>query len=158
MCLQQNCFPPSELQRSNLFGHVAKDPLLRQLALHTWSLARFVEIQDSSGLVLSEMEAVESSNLLFQYLRTAQSLAEHFWSRKQLLFKLRPKHHVLWHQAWQVKLFKLNQNIHTCWGDESFLGRLKKVGRLCHGKTMASSRVFERYILGFAVHLQDMEI
>ena len=76
---------------------------------------------------------------------------------KKMLFKIRSKHHFLWHQAWQVRMYRLNQNLHTCWGDESFLGRLKKVGRLCHGKTMATTRVFERYILGFALHLQEIK-
>lgn len=107
-------------------------------------------------MVLSEGEALEASDCLFRFLTTNQELAEQFWNQK-MLFKIRSKHHFLWHQAWQVRMYRLNQNLHTCWGDESFLGRLKKVGRLCHGKTMATTRVFERYILGFALHLQEIK-
>ena len=62
---------------------------------------------------------------------------------------MRPKHHFIFHVMLDVKANRLNPRIFACWGEESYLGRLKYIARQCHVKTM-TRRALERYIVGLA--------
>ncbi|CAJ1399311.1 unnamed protein product [Effrenium voratum] len=130
----------------------AHDHLLCVLATCCWSLANATGVLDRASLLLLEEEAVSASDCLFSFLRAYQYLALHYRERKVLVFKLRPKHHYVWHTAWQIRLYRVNQRLFHTWDDESFLGKLKYIARCCHGLTM-SRRVFSRYLLAFGVFL-----
>ena len=43
-----------------------------------------------------------------------------------MAFKMRPKHHYLWHVAMDVLTTRVNPRIHHVWSDEKFLGSIKK--------------------------------
>lgn len=72
------------------------------------------------------------------------------FNQKLMVFKVRPKLHYIWHQACQIKEWRINMGVFATWSDESFLGKIKLVATACHGKTM-TSRVYQRYLLCLAM-------
>ena len=133
---------------------LSQDHIVRILALCAYNLQRFIELQDSSGLVLSDEESEEAANCLQTHLRLYAVLADYYFKRRIMMFKIRCKSHYLWHTASEVRLWKLNQNLWHTFQEESFLGKLKAIGVKCHGRS-CSLRMFQRYFLCLAIFLQD---
>lgn len=67
---------------------------------------------------------------------------------------MRPKIHYLYHQAEQIRTWKLNLCTFANWDEESFLGKVKAIGVACHGRTFLS-RIYERYIICLALLVQN---
>lgn len=88
----------------------------------------------------------EISKLLHQHLRSTEWLAAYCWQNEIMAFKMRPKHHYLWHVAMDVGLDRVNPRIYHCWEEEKFLGRLKRIATKCHGATV-QKRALERYLV-----------
>ena len=131
-----------------------EEVVLQVLATCTWSLQKAIEVMDASGLVLSRVDADFTSECLMTHLRTYAWLALYYHDRRQMLFKLRPKTHCLWHMAVDVKKFRLNFSLGHTFGEESFLGKIKSIAQKAHGKTM-TLRVLQRYMLFLAMYLKD---
>ena len=101
------------------------------------------------------MPAQEFSTLLLLHLRSTEVLASYCWSNFILCFKLRPKHHCLWHVAMDAGRNKLNPKLFHVWDDEKWLGcvkKIKKIAKRCHGATV-QKRAMERYILALSHYL-----
>lgn len=109
---------------------------------------------DAGGLVLDETDSEESSQCLKKFLKCYAWLAANFVQKRLLLFLFRPKHHCLYHQAIQLKQWRINQNLFQTMDDESFLGKLKHVFVACHGAT-AFTRMYFRSLLVLAMILED---
>ena len=71
-----------------------------------------------------------------------------------MFFKMRPKHHYLLHCSWEVVSTQLNPKSFQCFGDESWLGKLKKISKQCHGRTM-QFRALQRYLIALGSFLRD---
>ncbi|CAL1151780.1 unnamed protein product [Cladocopium goreaui] len=130
------------------------DRLLQVLATCCYGMQRAIEILDNSGLLMSESDANETAECLQLHLVTYAWLAAYYWEEGVLLFRFRPKHHYLFHQAVQIAEWRLNQSIFHTWDQESFLGKIKQICVKCHGAT-ATVRVFERYLLCMAMMLEQ---
>lgn len=83
------------------------------------------------------------------HLRATEWLAGYAWNTGLLMFKMRPKHHAMFHLMLDTKAFRINPRVFSCFGEEAFLGRIKYIARQCHGKTMCV-RVLQRYIIAVA--------
>ena len=94
------------------------------------------------------------SKMLHLHLKSTQILAAYCWRRCIMCFKLRPKHHCLWHVANDVSTNQLNPRIFHVWGDEKWLGRVKRIAVKCHGATV-QKRAMERYILSLSHYLHS---
>ena len=106
---------------------------------------------DSSGLVLDDATASEASESLVFHIKTYHWLAAFYYSKRVFLFRVRPKMHYEYHQAIQLKVWKLNlRSLFSTFDDESFLGKIKAITVSCHGKT-ATTRLFQRYTLCLAL-------
>lgn len=123
------------------------------LGTAAYSLQRAIELMDNSGMLLSDEDSKECSHCLFSFLKTYSWLAAYYFEESVLLFRLRPKHHMMWHHAMQIKKWKLNQSLFHTFDEESFLGKLKQICRACHGRT-ATQRLYERYLLVFAMLIE----
>lgn len=66
-----------------------------------------------------------------------------------MAFKMRPKHHCLYHLSVDIKRTSLNPKVHQCVDEESWLGKVKAIACMTHGGCMPK-RTMERYILGMA--------
>lgn len=82
---------------------------------------------DNSGLILSVEDAKETSRCLLVHLQAYSWLASFFWEERRLLFRLRPKHHCVFHQSRQFEQWRINQAMFHCFDQESFLGKLKNI-------------------------------
>ena len=140
--------------QKDLFHCPPKDRIANLLAVTAYNLQRFVEIMDGSGLVLNDDEAEEASSCLQIHLKTYAVLADHFFQRRIMMYKMRCKNHYMWHVAVEVGLFKLNQNLFHTFQEESFLGKIKAIGIRCHGRTCCH-RLYQRYFLVLALFLEE---
>ena len=87
--------------------------------------------------------------MLRLHLRCSEWLGGYCWHKGILAFKMRPKHHFIFHLMLDTKAWRLNPRVWSCWGEESYLGKMKYIARSCHGKSM-QKRALERYIIGLA--------
>lgn len=90
---------------------------------------------DNSGILLDVDTANEASEMLLLHIKSYAWLAAKFDSERLMAFKIRPKFHYLWHQACQIREWRINVGVFATWSDESFLGKIKLVATACHGKT-----------------------
>ena len=68
---------------------------------------------------------------------------------------MRPKHHNMDHMGRDIDRLRLNpRKIMACFGDESFLGYLKRIGIKCHQATLMV-RLFQRYLLFISLRWRD---
>ena len=109
---------------------------------------------DHSPLVMSKSDASETAQSLQMHLLCYGWLSAYFDEQRKMMFRFRPKHHYLFHQALQTNEWQLNQGMFHTWDQESFLGKLKQICVRCHGGT-ATVRVFERYLLTMAMMFEQ---
>lgn len=133
-----------------LVGTSTKDMVLQVLATCCYSLQRCIFLLDGSGIILDRETAEESSEMLLLHIKAYSWLAAYFYKLRIMVFRIRPKPHYIYHQAVQLREWRINMSVFATWSDESFLGKIKLVGTACHGKTM-TSRVFQRYLLCLAL-------
>ena len=66
--------------------------------------------------------------------------------------------HYLLHLSRYIKRTRLNMGVlGAVWGEESFLGKLKKIGVRCHSATVMK-RVFGRYLLLQGLRFRDTRL
>ena len=132
----------------------SKDRILQVVATCTFALQHSIELMDQNGLLLSDGDAEAICYHLHLHLKTYSWLASYFWGERKLYFRMRPKHHCLYHQALQAKAWAVNPCVFHTWDEESFLGKIKNICQQCHGKT-ATARLFQRYLLCMAMMLEQ---
>ena len=71
-----------------------------------------------------------------------------------MAFKMRPKHHILWHVARDVAANSCNPRVFHNFNEESFLGKIKAIAIRCHGKSI-QRRTLDRYLIGLASFLKE---
>ena len=134
---------------------VPEDSLLQTLAFAAWTINRAIEICDGGGLLLSKRRAREAADALHQHLRSFQYLAcHHGVEDTPFMFRMTPKAHYIWHQAVQTRQWRINPFLFHCFGEESWLGKIKCIAKQCHGRTM-TSRIIARYLICLALYLEN---
>lgn len=131
----------------------AQDRVMAVLATCAYALQSCISILDGSGLILTDEQSAESSQMLIQHCKAYSWLSTYFFNKRAMLFKLRPKFHFLYHQALQLQETKVNVNAFATWSEEPFLGKCKAIYCACHGGTV-NQRFFERYLLCLALMLK----
>jgi len=134
----------------------AQEPVLNVLAACVFGLQRFIELMDQSGIIFTAEEARESKACLDAHLKSYYWLAAHFYSKRELLFKLRCKTHYHFHMGEDIVRTRVNPSIFHNFSEESFLGKIKSVAIRCHGRS-CTRRVLQRYLLCLAVCLNEFE-
>ena len=132
------------------FQRLSKDIVLQVLATCCYSLQKVVTLLDSSGIILDGDTAAEASDMLLLHIKSYAWLAAFFYNERVMVFRIRPKLHYIYHQAIQLREWKINIGVFATFHDETFLGKIKAVATACHGKTM-TVRVYERYLLCLAL-------
>mgnify|MGYP001818270622 CR=1 FL=1 len=97
----------------------------------------------------------DAQSHLIQHLLIWQHIAALCVEREWKLFKIRPKMHYVQH----ISSFLLRTGVNpakigSCFEDESFLGRLKRLGVGCHRVTMLR-RLLQRYLLFQGMRFQQ---
>ena len=115
-------------------------------SLCTWAIAELHFIFNMADLVLTPDQVARAQHAGMTYLRCYLALAGEAMAAGLKLWKLRPKHHGVWHIIVRLRHLPLNPARISCMRSEDALGRFKKVCRRCHAKT-ASSRLLSRWIM-----------
>eukprot|EP00959_Pyramimonas_sp_CCMP1952_P419641 8789517-Pyramimonas_sp.AAC.1 len=104
---------------------------------------------DTCGILLSPSETKQLRGSIYTWLRSYAYLHARSQIEGTFLYYLRPKHHYCEHIAMDLNprlRFNLNPRFTSCWIDESFLGKMMRIGKRTHA-ARASVRVLQRYIL-----------
>ena len=89
----------------------------------------------------------EAHGKICKHLKLWQLLAAECLSRNWKCFRCKPKLHYLLHLSRHMRRTKLNlMVIGAVWSEESFLGKLKRVGIKCHAANLMS-RLYARILL-----------
>lgn len=111
-----------------------------------WAMGEYIYLCDAYGQVLSESEADRLAFAGRAYITSFAFLAWESYTSGVKLWKIRPKLHYFDHQIDRVLKERLNPKHLACWIDETFMGRVKRVGQACHGAT-ACLRILDRHLL-----------
>lgn len=133
-----------------MFYHVLVDQLLPEAL---WSADAWVNLVTKSGMFLNPLEEENRLALGKLMITTYASLASQAVERKQFLFRLRPKFHLLHHVTIEKRASNLNPNHHSTWMDEDSVKRWMRVKRLVLKKT-ATENVLRRFVLGCRASLE----
>lgn len=118
-------------------------------ALRVWSLTNAIHVMDANPILLTEDAASETCDLLLQHLLHWQGLKQECDAMGQKRWKLRPKHHTLEKIMFFTQATRLNPRCLATWQDESYLGKIKKIGTHCHSGNVMQ-RIFQRLILNWS--------
>ena len=115
------------------------------------SLSKSLYTLDRCSFVLTEKQARSVFDDMMLSLRCLQELSLAAYEANRTAWHLRPKHRYFWHLAKDILRTRLNpRKTSACWEDETFLGKMKWVGKSCHGRT-ASLRILERHFISVAI-------
>ena len=129
---------------------LTEDVVLQCLGTCCFGLQRCIDLMSAGDIILDRPTAVEASDALFMHIQMYAWLAAKYYCDRHMLFRIRPKVHYMWHQACQIRDWRINVQVFSTIHEESFLGKIKLVATACHGKT-ATARVYQRYVLCLAL-------
>ena len=71
-------------------------------------------------------------------------------TRQALQFRLLPKLHILQHEFWKVKEWRLNLKTFSCFSDEDFVGKVCAMAQTSHHSGTLKNLVFRILAASFA--------
>lgn len=113
-----------------------------------WAMAEFQYITDCASIVLQDEEVRRLHYCGTLFLSAWGSLYE--LTRDRNLLRPKPKLHYVEELVEQTVTLKLNPKSLSNWGEEAMLGKIKRVARLCHAKTMLYTSL-KRYFIGLGL-------
>ncbi len=129
---------------------VLPETVLKHCAVLFHALAQFTHILAHAPLVLDQATADQACYYGLRYLVVYKYLAISAYQSRQRLWKIRPKNHYIMHTCLEMKETLLNPFCWTCFMDEDFMGKVKRLSQKCHRRTV-SLRTIQRYRLLVAV-------
>ena len=111
-------------------------------------MAEFQYITDHACIVLRDEEVRRLHYCGTLFLSAWGSLYE--FIRDRNLLRPKPKLHAFEELVDQTVTLKLNPKSLSNWGEEALLGKIKRVTKLCHGKTMLHTSL-KRYVVGLGL-------
>jgi hypothetical protein len=116
------------------------------------SLVECLDTFDTGGIILSPSAAKKAHDLGVAHLQLYQSLAHSAQQAGHCRFNILPKHHYFWHILRSVQRNGLNPAIVSNTSrDETFMGRVKSVGRMTRGGGLVVKRALQRHLLALAI-------
>jgi hypothetical protein len=119
------------------------------MATCCYCMALFWNILDKSPMFLTDEEAGRAREAGEGYLRAYVWLAGDALERRHCRWKVRPKMHSFHHTVLALRHSRLNPRFMTCWGDEDYVGKLAKISRKAHVRTLALATL-RRYLAACA--------
>ena len=117
-----------------------------------WGIAEYGRLTRRGGEVLEETKASAVVAAGKAFLQSFSWLADHAKASGMQRWKVRPKMHMFAHQLMMVEMTGWNPKAWSCWMDEDFMGRLKKVVTRTRSRSMSTvSSSLTRYIWCFFV-------
>ena len=119
----------------------------------SWGLANAEYLMDCGRLLLPREHAIDLKRSIYTFLRALQWLSHDSQVRGTYMYYIKPKCHYIEHTAMDLSEtlpWSLNPRYVSCMCDETFMGKLLKIGKRTHSVT-ASLRVLQRYLLYIAL-------
>ncbi len=118
-----------------------------QVAHMVAALQEAITAMDHGGEVLQASEAQDVCDGLRNYQKEYSNLASKATERGELLWKLRPKFHVVSHLADFVSCTRLTPKFWSCWMDEDFMAKCRQLCQRVRARGITVSRnALQRYI------------
>lgn len=124
--------------------------LEKLLATTVWALVAFLAVLDAGGMFLTPEEQERAYQLGSRFMEGWVTLGKQALDNKLLLYKQRPKTHLFHHLVIGCREDSANCRYWGCWDDEDYVGRLSRVTRKTHPRTLATSTV-QRHLLMLAL-------
>ena len=118
------------------------------VALSTWSI--------NTNVVMDAAVVAEVTWLCRLHSACFQWLARQCISQRRLLYKIRPKTHYFVHMLDHYKSTKICLMFLATFGDEDYMGKIRRICQACHGATYMKTWV-RRYALKRALQWREMK-
>lgn len=115
-----------------------KDEQAKLMCQAAYGLADFVHVLDASEDILTSEQAARAEQSGRLHLLSVGKLFAMAQNSDELLFPLRPKHHVFEHQVDFVADSLLNPKMWAVWMDEDMMGKLRRMCEKGHAGAAAS--------------------
>ena len=124
---------------------LAHDVHTRLRATCCWSLSEIIRIWDTASqfLTVEDCQRLERVGNIF-FLAYA-ALAHEAATAKLSLYKCRPKLHYFWHLLVEAINTKFNPRHFSCYMEETFMGRMKRLASKCSGRSVLTTSL-QRYV------------
>lgn len=136
------------------YPHTPKDAILQGGACCAWALQSAIERMDHCGLIMPKEDAQFVHSQIRQCLLHWQGMKGACKASGIARWAFRPKHHYLEHLGESVKHTSINARHLSCFNDESYLGKIKRLACKTHSAT-AILRVFQRLTLGWGQRFKE---
>ena len=110
-----------------------------------WALSKFITVLDVAGRWLTDQQIAEAQHAGMLFLKCYGKLAERALARGVKLWKCKPKLHYMHHHILDLSN-SWNPRYSHAFLEEDFLGKVARLGRRCHRKSV-SLRFLQRYIM-----------
>ena len=104
-----------------------------------WGHDELYKILKTGSQFLTDTECVHMKRAMRAILISTRALRAEASASGTKRWHITPKHHALLEMITEAVRAKLNPAYHWCWADEDIVGRLSRVAKRCHGRTMARS-------------------
>lgn len=131
-----------------------EDPYLQGGACCAWSMVAAISQLDHAPLLMSEGDARFVADCFLESLRHWQGLCHVCLESNVSRWSFRPKHHYLEHISEQIRETRINARKLTCFQDESYLGRVKRIACKAHASN-ALLRVYNRLFLNLGQRFRE---
>ena len=129
---------------------------VRLQCLQTWlyGFVRTFDILQHEQRWISDAAAIELESCRLSALQGYNALSGYSFSSVPTIvrFPLKPKHHMFSHCMQECISSRLNALSHLCFTDEDFIGRVKKVARICYLSNMGQA-VLDKWTMRYFVSL-----
>jgi hypothetical protein len=123
---------------------------LRLATTCLYYLVTWLAILDSEPMFMSPSALAEATQAGWNYLRTYFALAKMCVDAGVRRWKVRPKCHALAHLLLRSSYSSMNIRFWSCWSDEDYIGKICKLARGTHPRTIAQ-RTLDRWLANLAV-------
>jgi hypothetical protein len=113
-----------------------------------------MNILDKASFWLNDQEAAACMAAGTTFLETWQFLAQQAINDNETRWKIRPKHHYFEHMKDDMQVWRANPVKLQCMAPETFMGRVKELGKQCHGLSVLQ-RMPQRLIIAYAVRWEE---
>ena len=132
----------------------------RMMSTCVYSYFKMIQVMDNSRYIMTEQQAVAFHASAMKHLQAYVWLHSHgmrvmLRTPGRRCWLLMPKHHHLWHCAWDTLATRINPKNSLLLSAESFVGDMGRVARACH-RTSVSKRTLDRWRAKMALKLGSL--
>ena len=121
-----------------------------------WSADSLLRMLTKADMFLTEQEESHKEIVGELFCKTYIRLAQQALVSKSLVWRVRPKFHLMHHVCIESRNSRLNAHMWSTWMDEDWLKKICRVKKGCHRRT-AAQQTIRRYLLGLTAKLQEAQ-